>query len=49
MKHWLIFFQMQETADAGILTSNPWNFYNHFGYSAGISLNIPVYDGKQST
>jgi hypothetical protein len=36
-------------ADAGILTSNPWNFYNHFGYSAGISLNIPVYDGKQST
>ena len=34
-------------ADAGILTSNPWNFYQHFGYSAGISLNIPVYDGKQ--
>ena len=34
-------------ADVGILTSNPWNFYRHFGYSAGISLNIPVYDGKQ--
>jgi outer membrane protein TolC len=34
-------------ADAGILTSNPWNFYKHFGYSAGIGLNIPVYDGKQ--
>jgi outer membrane protein TolC len=34
-------------ADAGFLTSNPWNFYTHFGYSAGISLNIPVYDGKQ--
>jgi len=34
-------------ADAGIMTSNPWNFYRHFGYSAGISLNIPVYDGKQ--
>jgi outer membrane protein TolC len=34
-------------ADAGILTSNPWNFYKHFGYSAGISLNIPVYDGHQ--
>jgi outer membrane protein TolC len=34
-------------ADAGILTSTPWNFYQHFGYSAGISLNIPVYDGKQ--
>jgi outer membrane protein TolC len=34
-------------ADAGFLTSNPWNFYRHFGYSAGVSLNIPVYDGKQ--
>ena len=34
-------------ADAGFLTSNPWNFYRHFGYSAGISLNIPVYDGRQ--
>jgi outer membrane protein TolC len=34
-------------ADAGFLTSNPWNFYKHFGYSAGLSLNIPVYDGKQ--
>lgn len=34
-------------ADAGFLTSNPWNFYSHFGYSAGISLNVPVYDGKQ--
>jgi outer membrane protein TolC len=34
-------------ADAGFLTSNPWNFYKHFGYSAGISLNFPVYDGKQ--
>jgi hypothetical protein len=34
-------------ADAGFLTSNPWNFYQHFGYSAGISLNVPVYDGKQ--
>jgi outer membrane protein TolC len=34
-------------ADAGFLTSNPWNFYQHFGYSAGFSLNIPIYDGKQ--
>jgi outer membrane protein TolC len=34
-------------ADAGFLTSNPWNFYQHFGYSVGLSLNIPVYDGKQ--
>jgi outer membrane protein TolC len=34
-------------ADAGFLTSNPWNFYQHFGYSAGMSLNVPIYDGKQ--
>jgi outer membrane protein TolC len=34
-------------ADAGFLTSNPWNFYKHFGYSAGVSLTIPIYDGKQ--
>jgi len=34
-------------ADAGFLTSNPWNFYRHFGYSAGLNLNIPIYDGKQ--
>jgi outer membrane protein TolC len=34
-------------ADAGFLTSYPWNFYRHFGYSAGLSLSIPVYDGKQ--
>jgi outer membrane protein TolC len=34
-------------ADAGMLTSNPWNFYNHFGFSAGLSLNIPIYDGNQ--
>jgi outer membrane protein TolC len=36
-------------ADAGFLTSNPWNFYKHFGYSAGINLNFPVYDGKQKS
>lgn len=34
-------------ADAGFLTSNPWNFYQHFGYSAGVSLSMPIYDGKQ--
>jgi hypothetical protein len=34
-------------ADAGFLTSNPWNFYKHFGYSAGVGFNMPVYDGKQ--
>jgi len=34
-------------ADAGFLTSTPKDFYKHFGYSAGLSLNVPVYDGKQ--
>lgn len=34
-------------ADAGILTHDPFNFYKHAGYSAGLSLNIPIYDGKQ--
>jgi outer membrane protein TolC len=34
-------------ADAGILTSNPWNFYRHLGASAGISLNFPIFDGHQ--
>lgn len=34
-------------ADAGILTSSPWNFYRHFGVGAGLSLNVPVYDGHQ--
>jgi outer membrane protein TolC len=34
-------------ADAGFLSHSPWNFYNHFGYSAGLSLSIPVYDGRQ--
>lgn len=34
-------------ADAGLLTSTPWNFYRHFGVSAGISLNVPIYDGNQ--
>jgi outer membrane protein TolC len=34
-------------ADAGILTHDPFNFYKHVGYSAGLSLDIPIYDGKQ--
>lgn len=34
-------------ADAGVQTSYPWDFYRHFGYSAGLNLNIPIYDGKQ--
>lgn len=39
--------RMNWFADAGFLTSSPWNFYRHFGYSAGVSLSIPVYDGRQ--
>jgi outer membrane protein TolC len=34
-------------ADAGFLSSTPWNFYTHFGYSAGLTLSIPIYDGNQ--
>jgi outer membrane protein TolC len=34
-------------ADAGILTSKPATFYKNFGASAGIGMNIPIYDGKQ--
>ena len=39
--------KMNWFADAGFLTSTPWNFYRHFGYSAGVTLSIPVYDGHQ--
>jgi outer membrane protein TolC len=41
--------KMNWFADAGFLTSTPWNFYQHFGYSAGVNLSIPVYDGHQKT
>ena len=34
-------------ADAGFLSSTPFDFYRHFGYSAGLSLSIPIYDGNQ--
>ena len=39
--------KMNWFADAGFLTSTPWNFYRHFGYSAGVSLSLPIYDGHQ--
>ncbi len=39
--------RMNWFADAGFLSSTPWNFYTHFGYSAGVSLSIPIYDGHQ--
>jgi outer membrane protein TolC len=34
-------------ADAGVLTSKPMTFYKNFGYSVGIGLSVPVYDGNQ--
>ncbi len=34
-------------ADGGVMTSNPLNFNKNVGVSAGINLNIPIYDGKQ--
>jgi outer membrane protein TolC len=34
-------------ADAGFLTHDLTVFYTHFGYSAGLSLSIPIYDGNQ--
>jgi outer membrane protein TolC len=34
-------------ADAGFLTHDLTAFYTHFGYSAGLSLSIPIYDGNQ--
>jgi outer membrane protein TolC len=39
--------KMNWFADAGFLTATPWNFYRHFGYSAGVSLSVPIYDGHQ--
>jgi outer membrane protein TolC len=41
--------KMNWFADAGFLTATPWEFYRHFGYSAGVSLSIPIYDGHQKT
>jgi outer membrane protein TolC len=34
-------------ADAGFLTHDLTAFYTHFGYSAGLSVSIPIYDGNQ--
>ena len=41
--------KMNWFADAGFLSSTPFDFYRHFGYSAGVSLSIPIYDGNQKT
>jgi outer membrane protein TolC len=34
-------------ADMGINSSQPESIYRHLGFSAGINLNVPIYDGKQ--
>jgi outer membrane protein TolC len=34
-------------ADAGMMSSTPANFYHHFGYSLGLNMSIPVYDGNR--
>ena len=39
--------KMNWFADAGFLTATPFNFYKHFGFSAGVNLSIPIYDGNQ--
>jgi outer membrane protein TolC len=34
-------------ADAGLLSSNLSNIYQHYGFSVGLNFNIPIYDGHQ--
>lgn len=34
-------------ADAGFLSSTPSSFYQHYGFSVGLNLSIPIYDGQQ--
>jgi outer membrane protein TolC len=34
-------------ADAGLLSSRPFNLYRHAGFSAGVALSVPIYDGHQ--
>lgn len=34
-------------ADAGLLTSTPLTMYRNFGFSFGLSVVIPIYDGHQ--
>jgi outer membrane protein TolC len=34
-------------ADAGYLSSFTYEFYKNFGASIGLTLNVPIYDGKQ--
>ena len=34
-------------ADAGLISSDPSNLYQHFGFSIGVGFSLPIYDGKQ--
>lgn len=34
-------------ADAGLMTSSPATFYHNFGYSIGVNMSIPIFDGHQ--
>lgn len=33
--------------DAGLLNNIPQDIYKNFGFSIGLSLSVPIYDGKQ--
>jgi outer membrane protein TolC len=35
------------TVDAGFLSSALSAFYQHYGFSAGLNISIPIYDGRQ--
>jgi outer membrane protein TolC len=34
-------------ADAGLMTSTPTTFYHNFGYSVGLNMSFPIFDGHQ--
>jgi len=34
-------------ADAGLISSNPLLLYRHLGFSVGVNMSIPIYDGHQ--
>lgn len=34
-------------ADAGLMTSSPATFYHNFGYSVGVNMSFPIFDGHQ--
>ena len=36
-------------ADAGLISTDPLVMYRHLGFSVGLSMSIPIYDGHQRT